>query len=79
MKCALRLGEEFHALDDVPFLPRCLDIRAAGEALEVGSRCFDESLLRPKTRLALEERLPERGSPRRLSGSPARLEATRRL
>ena len=58
MKCAaLRLGEEFHDLDDVRYLLRYLDISTVGEALEVVTRYFDEKHLRPKTRLALEELL----------------------
>jgi len=58
MKCAaLRLGEEFHDLDDVRFLLRYLDISTVEEALAVVTRYFDEKHLRPKTRLALEELL----------------------
>lgn len=61
MKCAaLRLGEEFHDLDDVRFLLRYLDISTAEEALAVVTRYFDEQQLRPKTRLALEELLARR-------------------
>ena len=59
MKCAaLRLGEEFHDLEDVRFLLRYLDISTVEEALAVVTRYFDERQLRPKTRLALEELLP---------------------
>jgi hypothetical protein len=58
MKCAsMRLGEEFQDLDDVRFLLRYLNISTADEALEVVTRYFDETQLRPKTRLALEELL----------------------
>ena len=58
MKCAaMRLGEEFHDLDDVRFLIRYLNIETATEAMEVVTRYFDEDLLQPKTRLALEELL----------------------
>jgi hypothetical protein len=58
MKCAaLRLGEEFHDLDDVRFLLRLLDITTVEEALAVVTRYFDEDQLQPKTRLALEELL----------------------
>lgn len=58
MKCvALRLGEEFHDLDDVRFLLRYLDLSTVEEALAVVTRYFDEKHLRPKTRLALEELL----------------------
>jgi hypothetical protein len=58
MKCAaLRLGEEFHDLEDVRFLLRYLDISTVEEALAVVTRYFDERQLPPKTRLALEELL----------------------
>ena len=58
MKCAsMRLGEEFHDLDDVRYLLRHLNITSVEEALEVVTRYFDESSLPPKTRLALEELL----------------------
>lgn len=56
MKCAsMRLGEEFHDLEDVRFLLRYLNISAVDEALAVVGRYFDEDRLLPKTRLALEE------------------------
>ncbi len=59
MKCAaMRLGEEFHDLDDVRFLLRYLDLSTVDEALAVVTRYFDEDRLPPKTRLALEELLP---------------------
>jgi hypothetical protein len=62
MKCAaMRLGEEFHDLDDVRYLLRHLDIASVDEALAVVTRYFDEQQLAPKTRLALEELLPSRG------------------
>jgi len=54
----LRLGEEFHDLDDVRYLLRYLNISAVSEALSIVNRYFDESQLPPKTRLALEELLP---------------------
>ncbi len=58
MKCAaMRLGEEFHDLDDVRYLLRYLNIESADEALVVVTRYFDEARLAPKTRLALEELL----------------------
>ena len=58
MKCAaMRLGEEFHDLDDVRYLLRYLDVSTAGEALSIVTRYFDEDQLAPKTRLALEELL----------------------
>lgn len=59
MKCAaMRLGEEFHDLDDVRYLLRYLNISRVSEALGVVARYFDETELMPKTRLALEELLP---------------------
>lgn len=59
MKCAaMRLGEEFHDLDDVRYLLRHLDVSTAAEALAIVARYFDEDALPPKTRLALEELLP---------------------
>ena len=58
MKCAaMRLGEEFHDLDDVRYLLRYLDISTVDEALEIVTRYFEEGQLQPKTRLALEELL----------------------
>lgn len=59
MKCAsMRLGAEFHDLDDVRYLLRFLNISSVDTALEIVRRYFDEKLLPPKTRLALEELLP---------------------
>lgn len=59
MKCvAMRLGEEFHDLDDVRYLLRYLNITTAAEALAIVTRYFDEAQVPPKTRLALEELLP---------------------
>lgn len=58
MKCAaMRLGEEFHDLEDVRFLLRYLDLSSAEEAMSIVTRYFDEAQLLPKTRLALEELL----------------------
>ena len=58
MKCAaLRLGEEFHDLDDVRYLLRFLDVRNVDEALGIVDRYFDATRLLPKTRLLLEELL----------------------
>ncbi len=58
MKCAaMRLGEEFHDLDDVRFLLRYLNITTVAEALGIITSYFDEDRLAPKTRLALEELL----------------------
>ena len=61
MKCAsMRLGEEFHDLDDVRYLLRYLNIAKADEALAIVGRYFEEEQLLPKTRLALEELLGRR-------------------
>jgi hypothetical protein len=58
MKCAaMRLGEEFQDLEDVRYLLRHLGITRADDALAVVTKYFDERLLSPKTRLALEELL----------------------
>ncbi len=58
MKCvALRLGEEFHDLDDVRYLLRYLNVSTPEEALAIVLRYFDEEHILPKTRLALEELL----------------------
>lgn len=60
MKCAaMRLGEEFHDLDDVRYLLRYLNIASVEEALEIVTRYFDPAQLLPKTHLALEELLDE--------------------
>lgn len=59
LKCvAMRLGEEFHDLDDVRYLLRHLNITAAPDALSIVTQYFDESQIPLKTRLALEELLP---------------------
>ena len=55
---AMRLGEEFHDLDDVRFLLRMLDVKSAEAALEIVTRYFDADTLPVKTRLALEGLLP---------------------
>jgi len=61
MKCAaLRLGAEFHDVDDVRYLLRYLNIETSEQAMTIVTRYFDESRLLPKTRLALEELLPAR-------------------
>lgn len=58
MKCAaMRLGEEFHDLDDVRFLVRYLNITTSIGALAVVTQYFDEQQIPLKTRLALEELL----------------------
>lgn len=59
MKCAsMRLGGEFHDLDDVRYLLRNLGVTTVEEAFAVVTRYFDEDQLAPKTRLALEDLLP---------------------
>jgi predicted nucleotidyltransferase len=59
MKCAaMRIGEEFHDVDDIRYLLRYLNISTVAEAMRVVTMYFDESQLKPKTRLALEELLP---------------------
>ncbi len=58
MKCvAMRLGEEFHDLDDVRYLLRYLNVSTLEEALAIVLRYFDEEQILAKTRLALEELL----------------------
>lgn len=59
MKCvAMRLGAEFHDLDDVRYLLRYLNITTPSVAMEIVTRYFDVAQIPPKTRLALEELLP---------------------
>jgi hypothetical protein len=61
MKCAaMRLGEEFHDVDDVRYLLRHLGISTVDEALAVVRLCFDDRRGLPKARLVLEE-LPAGG------------------
>ncbi len=58
MQCvAMRLGEEFHDLDDVRYLLRYLNVSTLEEALAIVLRYFDEEQVLPKTRLVLEELL----------------------
>lgn len=60
MKCAsMRLGEEFHDVDDVRYLLRYLNVGSVDDALAMVTQYFDEHRLLPKTRLALEELLGE--------------------
>jgi hypothetical protein len=62
MKCAaMRIGEEFHDLDDVRYLLRYLDITAVDDALAIVRRYFDDAQLLPKTQLVLEELLASPG------------------
>lgn len=58
MKCAaMRLGEEFHDLDDVRFLLRYLNLTTPEEALGIVTQYFDDARIPSKTRLALGELL----------------------
>jgi hypothetical protein len=54
---ALRLGEEFHDLDDVRFLLRYLNITKVADAMAIVLQYFDPDRIPPKTVLALEELL----------------------
>jgi hypothetical protein len=58
---AVRLGEEFHDLDDLRYLLRYLDVSTAEEALAIVTRYFEDKQLQPKTRLILEELCSDRG------------------
>jgi hypothetical protein len=59
MKCAsMRLGAEFHDLDDVRYLLRYLNVTSVEDALGIITRYFEPDRLHPKSRLALEELLP---------------------
>ncbi len=61
MKCAsMRIGREFHDLDDVRYLLRYLNVESADEALGIVCSYFDERQLQPKTRLVLEELLEQK-------------------
>ncbi|MEO6878270.1 MAG: hypothetical protein ABI205_07305 [Gemmatimonadaceae bacterium] len=58
MKCAaMRIGEEFHDLDDVRYLLRYLNITTVAEAMSIVVQYFDESQIPAKSRFALEELL----------------------
>ena len=58
MKCAsMRLGAEFHDLDDVRYLLRHLDIRTLEEAIRVVEQYVPAGQIPPKARFALEELL----------------------
>jgi hypothetical protein len=54
---AMRLGAEFHDLDDVRYLLRYLNVATAADALAIVTQYFDEAQVPAKTRLALEELL----------------------
>lgn len=69
MKCmAMRLGAEFHDLDDVRFLLRWLNVTTVEEALGIVTRYFEASQVPVKSRLALEELLG--GTPNRETTTP---------
>ena len=58
MKClALRLGEEFHDLDDVRFLLRLLNIKNASTARAIVTRYYPADRFPPKAIFVLEELL----------------------
>ena len=58
MKCmAMRLGAEFHDLDDVRFLLRWLNITTVQEAMDIVTRYFEAARVPVKSQLALEELL----------------------
>ena len=58
MKCAsMRLGAEFHDLDDVRYLLRHLNIQSASDAMTVVEQYVPAKQIPPKTRYALEELL----------------------
>ena len=58
MKClAMRIGEEFHDLDDVRYLLRHLNITAYRQALDIIGRYYPKDRFPQKTLYALEELL----------------------
>ena len=58
MKClALRLGEEFHDLDDVRFLLRLLNVTTASNARAIITQYYPAERFPPKAMFALEELL----------------------
>jgi len=60
MKClAMRIGAEFHDLDDVRFLLRLLDIRSYGQAVSVITGYYPLERFPQKTLYALEDLLPK--------------------
>jgi hypothetical protein len=59
MKCAaMRLGAEFHDLDDVRYLLRYLNLETLEQALGTITRYFPAEAFPPRARFALEELLP---------------------
>lgn len=60
MKCAaMRIGEEFHDVDDVRYLLRYLNITTSAEAMNIVTQYFNEAHIPARTRFALEEMLGE--------------------
>ena len=60
MKClAMRIGAEFHDLDDVRFLLRTLDIRTYDQAIAIITKYYPLDRFPQKTLYALQELLPE--------------------
>ncbi len=60
MKClAMRLGEEFHDLDDVRYLIRNIGINSYEDALEIICRFYPKDRFPQKTLYALEELLEQ--------------------
>jgi hypothetical protein len=58
MKClAMRIGEEFHDLDDIRYLLRYLNISQYQEALDTITRYYPLEKFPQKTLYALEELL----------------------
>ena len=56
MKCAsMRLGAEFHDLDDVRYLLRHLDVQTVDDALRIVEQFVPTGQIPPKARYALEE------------------------
>lgn len=61
MKClSARIGEEFHDIDDIRFLLRCLNLTSAEGAREVIGRYYPLERFPQKTLYLLEELLPGR-------------------
>lgn len=60
MKClAMRIGAEFHDLDDVRFLLRLLDIHSYDQVITVITKYYPLERFPPKSLYALEELLPK--------------------
>lgn len=58
MKClAMRIGEEFHDIDDIRYLIRYLNIESYEEALTIITRYYPKSRFPQKTLYAMEELL----------------------